>query len=71
MIYKKVCPICGKEFKTIYPNKKSCSKNCLRKYKNEYHKAWRAGKTEMYQCMMVSPVPLQMESVFLIEVRND
>ena len=52
MIYKKVCPICGKEFKTIYPNKKSCSKNCLRKYKNEYHKAWRAGKTEMYQCMM-------------------
>ena len=35
------CKICGKEYKTAYPNSRYCSAECRLAYQRQYHTAWR------------------------------
>lgn len=41
--YVRVCPVCGKEFKTCIKHKITCSTQCEKKRKNQYHNLRQRG----------------------------
>ena len=39
-LYKKICPVCGKEFMSTAKNKRYCSEECYKNYTRKYNREY-------------------------------